>query len=670
MSRGAIPLLVTAVVVLVSLPAAPATGAPAVRGVAAAARTVTGTVEGAGAGLDSAAVMVLRAGTSEGAAPVELASTTTDGAGAFTVQFDQADDALLYVVATPVTGPAVRLVSVLGVGPAPGDIVINEATTVAGAYAMAQFTDGDAIAGPAPGVVNAAGMARNLADPTTGATSAVLTSSPNGDETETLGTFGSLANLLAACVDDTAACAELLALATAPGQPAPTNTFQAMGALARRPNGAGPTATDALFTLSATGPAPYAPVRTDAPNAWTVVVRFDGGGGILDGPGNFAVDHEGNLWVPNNYDYDADPGATVCGSKEVLRFTPTGELYPGSPYTGGGVNGVGFGVDIGPFGDVWLANFGFASPLPGCPDDQPPHDSVSQFRLDGTPVSPADGYRQTGLSWPQGITSSRETGDVWFATCENSLVVRYPEGDPTRAQVIDDVGIEQGMDVVDNGERVFVTGTLSDTVAVLDRNGQPVAGSPVSGGGIQNPMGLTADSRGNVWVANSGLVDLPCGQKPTIVENPPSISRLGPDGSLLTPAGGFTGGGITIPWGIAVDGDDNVWVANFGRMRLSHFCGADAATCPPGSEVGDAISPDGTGYGFDGLTRNTGVIVDTAGNVWLANNWLEDPQPQFNPGGHEIVAYVGLAPPVQPAAPRARPAGPATPIPQSPAFTA
>jgi sugar lactone lactonase YvrE len=624
--------------------------------------SLTGTVEGGGAPLGLATVTAFQAG-SAASAPVELGSTTTDAGGAFALAYDQPAGQVIYLVAEPAGGPsAVRLVSVLGADPVFADVVINEATTVASGYALAQFTAGDAIGGPSPGLENAAGMALNLVDPGSGQASAVLTSSPNGSQTETLGSFGSLANLLASCVASAPACAGLLADTTPPGGPAPVNTFQAAGSLARHPNGAGGSATADLYTQSTTGPVPFTPVRPAAPDAWTLAVRFDGGGDILDGPGNFAIDHEGSLWVPNNYDYDADPLATVCGSKELLRFTPTGELYPGSPYTGGGVNGIGFGVDIDPYGDVWLANFGFASPAPGCPAaDQPPHDSVSQFRGDGTPVSPDTGYTQTGMSWPQGITTTA-AGDVWTATCENNLVVRYPEGDPTRAQVFDSTGIDQGMDVVDNGERIFVSGTLSDTVAVLDHEGQAVPGSPVSGGGLQNPMGMAAGGTGHVWVSNSGLIDLPCGQKPTIQPNPPSITLLGPDGSVQSPANGFTGGGITIPWGITVDGDDNVWVANFGQQRLSQFCGVTTAACPPGATTGDALSPDGTGYSFDGLVRNTGVIVDTAGNVWLANNWVEAPEPQRNPGGHEIVAYVGMAAPVQPPAPVDRPAIPVDPV--------
>jgi hypothetical protein len=93
-----------------------------------------------------------------------------------------------------------------------------------------------------------------------------------------------------------------------------------------------------------------------------------------------------------------------------------------------------------------------------------------------------------------------------------------------------------------------------------------------------------------------------------------------------------------------------VWVANFAGKRLSAFCGADASACPPGVGVGGAISPELTGFFFDGLVRNTGVAVDQSGNVWLANNWIEIPI-QTNPGGHEIVAFLGLAAPVEIPAP-------------------
>jgi hypothetical protein len=53
--------------------------------------------------------------------------------------------------------------------------------------------------------------------------------------------------------------------------------------------------------------------------------------------------------------------------------------------------------------------------------------------------------------------------------------------------------------------------------------------------------------------------------------------------------------------------------------------------------------------------RNTGLAIDPSGNVWVANNWKEAPI-QTNPGGYEIVAFVGIAAPVQRADPIPRPA--------------
>jgi hypothetical protein len=110
-----------------------------------------------------------------------------------------------------------------------------------------------------------------------------------------------------------------------------------------------------------------------------------------------------------------------------------------------------------------------------------------------------------------------------------------------------------------------------------------------------------------------------------------SVTKLDSQGHLLA---NVTGGGITLPWGLAVDGAGNVWVANFAGQRLSHINGL---TVQP-------IAPHG--YPNDGLVRNTGVTIDSSGNVWLANNWLQDPV-QTNPGGDAAVVFIGLAAPVK-----------------------
>jgi hypothetical protein len=41
------------------------------------------------------------------------------------------------------------------------------------------------------------------------------------------------------------------------------------------------------------------------------------------------------------------------------------------------------------------------------------------------------------------------------------------------------------------------------------------------------------------------------------------------------------------------------------------------------------------------------VEVDPSGNLWITNNWKRTPLPRKNPGGYEMVVYVGVAGPVR-----------------------
>ncbi len=176
-------------------------------------------------------------------------------------------------------------------------------------------------------------------------------------------------------------------------------------------------------------------------------------------------------------------------------------------------------------------------------------------------------------------------------------------------------------------------------------DGRQLEGSPFRDREMRRPLGIAVDSKDTKWVANSVKIDLPCGQAgdtnlASVLENlaaPASITMITDTGRTES----FTSGGLTIPWGIATDGDDNVWVADFGGERVSVFCGKDA-NCPPGARTGDALYRQG--IPFDGLQRNTGVQIDQAGNVWLANNWKPIPV-QSDPGGNGMVVMVGAAPP-------------------------
>ena len=589
-------------------------------------------------------IRLYRAARNRGGAAVVLGTARTHADGSFVIAYpaQRRAQAVLYVLAGGRrTG---RLAAVLGATP-PRSVVVNELTTVAAGFALAQFVSGRGVAGRAPGPKNAAGMAANLVDVRTGRLSRVLRRVPNGKETSTLRSVNSLANMLVPCARSAADCGPLHRLAAGPRGAAPRDSLGAVAAIARNPwhHVAG------LFGLARSGPAPYGPAlrRRERPDAWILALRFFGDGTSLNGPGNSAIDKRGNVWVTNNYTYSRDPTAPVCGSRAFMKFTPTGRYAPGSPFTGGGVNGSGYGITIDTRGDIWESNFGFSSSA--CLD-QPPHLSVSKFTPSGTALSPdqtaesSGGYTQGGISWPQGTVSDRQ-GNIWIANCGNSTVTRYTDGDPDAFASFGGLGIEKPFDIALNGRgQAFITGNGSNTVAMLNPDGTPTSRSPITGGGFDKPLGIAADSHGNMWVSNSAQVAVPCPDGDLTRTGRYSVSLISSHGVPRPKP--FTGGGLAMPWGIAVDGNDNVWVANFAGKRVTQLCGVDTSRCPPGARTGDGISPS-KGYGFDGLQRNTSVQVDPSGNVWITNNWKTAAMPAKNPGGLHMVVFVGAAGPLR-----------------------
>jgi hypothetical protein len=634
--------------------------------------TSTGTIEGTVpmSGMN----VVLMAAKPGAKAPVQLGSARSIKGGEFEIHYRGNEAASVkYLLATrpggaaeagfPIYGQSYRLALALGEGEPAGEVKITERTTVAMGFAMAQFIGGgDKVTGKNPGLKNAAAMSADLVDEE-GFIGKVLRKFPNGGSTSTLPTFNSLANLLTICRGQTIGCARLLSKTRASGGEPSRDTLEAVANVARYPwHGVRDLYKLSLAAAHRRGTWQPALGSGEAPDAWTLALRFEGNPRTLDGPGNFAIDAEGNLWVGNNYAYSRKSRQPACGSEVLSRFTPTGQTYPGSPYHGGGLSGVGFGVAVDLSERVWAANFGFEGK--GC-KIAANHTSVSLFNTAGETLSPEGGWEVGGISWPQGTVVDRHE-NVWLANCGNDSVTRIdgdtvpssPGGTPPTAVNFSGAAITTGTgaaferpfaDALDARGDLYVTGNASNSVAELAPNGNTVG--MYAGGGLHLPMGVVVDGHGYAWVSNSKWVVAPCPGVRTAKVVSESEPKGGGDVTLIKPGGKtppkkVDGAGLTNPWGITVDGDDNVWVANFGGQRLSELCGSETQNCPPGKRsIGAAISP-ASGYGFDGLVRNTGVIVDPSGNVWLANNWKNAPI-QTNPGGYQIVAYLGLAAPVR-----------------------
>ncbi len=597
-----------------------------------------------------------------------LGTAVTDSSGQFEFDYKMPSHrpAVVYLLAA--NGQAM-LASAISDGPVTGYVSVNEITTVATGFAFAQFVTAQGLAGNRYGMLDAVHMAANMANPQTGKIADVLALPPNGPETEALDTFNSLANMVADCVQSSGGCADLLAAATVSGAAAPQNVLEAVANIAKYPW----SNNDALFNLSTENPL-YTPALSAAPHAWTIFLKFTGSfssqqdaSNLLNGPGNFAIDKKGYLWVNNNYT-PAKPTDFVCPGERLLKYYPWGESFPGSPYFGGGLSGAGFGITIAPSNRIWVANFGFSSN--GC-SVPPLANSVSLFQPNGKPISPDTGYTAGPMSWPMSAVADRK-GNIWISDCETDAVTIYPNGKPHRAFQVPfplanpssnsgPVAKPFGIALDAKGD-AWVAGTLNSTMAVYGRKGKLLQLIPSMNSNetqLRRPVGVASDPEGNIWVADSDYLDPPC---------PPGFTDFGPATNpgvtLFRPSSAdpytgtfYQGGGVTLPWGIAVDGNGTVWVANFGfpfaespwpaENRVSNFCGVETSKCPPGKQTAGApISPNTYGYETAALTRNTGVAIDPSGNVWLANNWKAAPLLN-NPGGNAIVVLVGAAGPLK-----------------------
>lgn len=612
-------------------------------------------------------------------APILVGEATTNRSGRFQIKTKKTRTSSIFF-ATARLGFGLEYVAILGPELPKKNTTINELTTVAASYSMAQFYRKGYISGNSFGLRIAAAMNDNIVTTATGASSPVLLASPNADESHSLRMTRSLSNLLEVCAEHPFLRFLFLHLTKPAGGSLPPNTAVALANLARDPG----QQVGLLYLLSRFGRS-YSPVLAHKPDAWTITVKVNDSGDdrfLFGGPANVAFDSLGYAWIANN-----TVQGTPNSAERIMVLKPNGKPadggpgLPTSPIRGGGILGVGWGITVDPLDQVWTGNFGWGGDAFFPTLTPPGNGSVSKLSFDGTPLSNPNGF-YGGTLRVQGIKSDAQ-GTIWNSSFGNDKAVVFPGGDPRQAKeyfFYPGAG-PFGMAIDSHGD-AWVTcsgglsGSTQSSVAKLrfDQNGEIVLLFAQDVGSTLKVIDV--DSQGNAWLASQG-------------DN--QIYGFKPNGEAI---GSFSGGGINGPWGLCIDGEDNIWVANFGPLELdnnftnggiSKLAGVNRATRPPGKSIGDPLSPDtgytvqsagsevllsdgtplyGTGPGaetsFAPIMRQTSVQIDQAGNIWSVNNW----KPRFttdiglfddgtivvapdeaNPGGDGIIIYVGLASP-------------------------
>ena len=193
-------------------------------------------------------------------------------------------------------------------------------------------------------------------------------------------------------------------------------------------------------------------------------------------------------------------------------------------------------------------------------------------------------------------------------------------------------GLKSPFDVViDSQNRVWVSNSQSDTVVRFPADDPSKVETLHCGISVR---ALALDSKENVWVASNMSLDFPMPKIPdgaSIMEqfqllgqamvnykgSTGMVHMIRADGTQADPKG-FNGGGVVdIPWGLNLDGNDDVWIGNFGGRGVILMAGDNTKGHPAGTKTGDVIHQFQSGT----IQMLTDVSIDPAGNVWAANNW-------------------------------------------------
>ena len=661
------------------------------------AATLDGQVQGGGVPIANSTVTLWSASAGS---PKQLAQAKTGADGRFAFNAPDAADKgdTLYLVAKGGISAAnkaggdnlaIVLMTALG-GKPPATVTINEMTTVASVWTHNQFINGTAIQGQPLQLKIAAGNVPNFVDLVSGGWGKAIQDALNSTQSPTMANFATLANVLAGCVTRVKpnACQSLFAAATAPDGRVPGDTLAAATSIARAPWHQ-PQKVFALLDEFYPVPAgkkmaratPFAPYLTFAPSSWVLPLRFTGGGYYAGG--KLMFDSQGNVWAASNFQVGAQ-AQDYFWQGGVAKFAPDGT--PLSPmttgFTGGGLLGPGFGLAIDAKDNAWMTSFAG-------------NNNVALFDNDGKPLSPPEGWNFGGkLSNMQGIIVT-PSGDVWAADTVGSQLVHFPKGDPSKGRVLCQ---NPGGDplknpcklilpfafAIDQKDNIWVTNILGSHVTRFS-NGDPTKAETFKTG--YSGSGIAVDSLGNVWVTNKlgnsergrlKMLEMAIAGKVNYDGEPDATSRLtrvmveamytqkpGPEGGSITvlrPDGSEAsfspvyGRGITGPWAVSVDGNDNIWISNFSSATagIVQLCGFRTENCPPGMKTGDAISPPG-GYVGGGLQLQVDIGVGPAGDVWVTNNWQDTASCYGKPdetistrcGGQGVVVFFGMAKPVR-----------------------
>ena len=338
----------------------------------------------------------------------------------------------------------------------------------------------------------------------------------------------------------------------------------------------------------------------------------------LNGPLGIALDARGGqvhlyiadtsnsrvlAWADVNSYQIGDPPALVLGQPGAQYSNPLG-------IGAKGFNGpTGLAVDPSN-GNLYVADSGdhrvlrFPAPFSN-PSRIEPDLLYGQASFNTRTAQPASA---STLSLPRALTFD-PSGNLWVADSGNNRIVRFAAG-------ILNSSVPPAADVV-VGQKDFFTSTANQ-------------GSPISANGLDSPAGVTFDSQGNLYVAdtNNSRVLRYTGPFNAGINNPAATAVWGQQNfaakGVPVQASATT---IPVPEGIYVDNTGNLYVADPRYNRILVFPTSPAIGAAARNILGQTdFASTGANPGttplasLNGLSQPFDVRVDPSGNVFVADS--------------------------------------------------
>ena len=227
----------------------------------------------------------------------------------------------------------------------------------------------------------------------------------------------------------------------------------------------------------------------------------------------------------------------------------------------------------------------------------------------------------TGLAGPFGI--ARDASGALYVTNNNNSVTVYTAGASGNvAPVATIAGASTGLAgpsgaAIDASGRLYVAnqGNTSITVYAAGASGNVSPVTTIAGPNtnLSRPIDLTFDASGNLYVVNLGVYGTITGNSSVTVYPPGANGNATP---LATIMGGNTG--MLNSLGVALDAAGNIYVSNYGNTNDNASNSQTSITVFAMGASGN-IAPINTIAGLGTLSEPTGLVFDSAGNLYVTN---------------------------------------------------